>query len=162
MVENGPNPAVHGVIRWRIIDLRQWIWEEYQISVSKQTLSRELRAIGYRKLSRAHAITHRRRAPSMAAEWKDAHDLPTPRTMASRVPRSVNLKEVMLSAANRSTVQVSLDYRDGAPDANLGDINATTHCGIALSAGVLPIFARAAYAQEPANMVPRDLGQTGP
>jgi transposase len=51
MVENGPIPAVHGVIRWRIIDLCQWVWEEYQISVSKQTLSRELRAIGYRKLS---------------------------------------------------------------------------------------------------------------
>ena len=30
---------------------------------------------------------------------------------------------------------------------------------LALSAGVLPILARAAYAQEPANMVPRDLGQ---
>ena len=45
MVENGPIPAVHGVIRWRIIDLCQWIWEEYQISVSKQTLSRKLRAL---------------------------------------------------------------------------------------------------------------------
>ena len=51
MVENGPIPAVHGVVRWRIIDLCQWIWEEYRVSVSKQTLSRELRAIGYRKLS---------------------------------------------------------------------------------------------------------------
>ena len=51
MVENGPIPAAHGVVRWRIIDLCQWIWEEYRISVSKQTLSRELRAIGYRKLS---------------------------------------------------------------------------------------------------------------
>jgi putative membrane protein len=30
---------------------------------------------------------------------------------------------------------------------------------LALSAGVLPILTRAAYAQEPANMVPRDLGQ---
>jgi transposase len=51
MVENGPIPAVHGVVRWRIIDLCQWIWEEFEISVSKQTLSRELRALGYRKLS---------------------------------------------------------------------------------------------------------------
>jgi transposase len=51
MVENGPIPAVHGVVRWRIIDLCQWIWDEYQISVSQQTLSRELRAMGYRKLS---------------------------------------------------------------------------------------------------------------
>lgn len=51
MVENGPIPAVHGVVRWRIIDLCQWVWEEYQVSISKQTLSRELRAMGYRKLS---------------------------------------------------------------------------------------------------------------
>jgi len=51
MVKTGPIPAVHGVVRWRIIDLCQWIWEEFEISVSKQTLSRELRAMGYRKLS---------------------------------------------------------------------------------------------------------------
>jgi transposase len=51
MVENGPIPAVHGVVRWRIIDLCQWLWDEYEISVSKQTLSRELRGMGYRKLS---------------------------------------------------------------------------------------------------------------
>ena len=51
MVESGPIPAVHGVVRWRAIDLCQWVWDEFQISVSKQTLSRELRAMGYRKLS---------------------------------------------------------------------------------------------------------------
>jgi len=51
MIESGPIPAVHGVVRWRIIDLCQWAWEEFEISVSKQTLGRELRAMGYRKLS---------------------------------------------------------------------------------------------------------------
>lgn len=51
MVESGPIPAVHGVVRWRIIDLCQWVWEEYRVTVSKQTMSRELRAMGYRKLS---------------------------------------------------------------------------------------------------------------
>ena len=35
----GPIPAVHGVVRWRLIDLAQWVWEEYRVSVSKQTLS---------------------------------------------------------------------------------------------------------------------------
>jgi Transposase and inactivated derivatives len=50
-VERGPIPAVHGVVRWRIIDLAQWLWDEFSVSVSKQTLSRELRALGYRKLS---------------------------------------------------------------------------------------------------------------
>ncbi len=51
MIESGPIPAVHGVVRWRLIDLVQWIFEEFRITVAKQTLSRELRAMGYRKLS---------------------------------------------------------------------------------------------------------------
>ena len=51
IVEPGPIPAVHGVVRWRLIDLIQWIWEEFRITIAKQTLSRELRALGYRKLS---------------------------------------------------------------------------------------------------------------
>src|ERR1017187_5856195 len=51
MIESGPIPAIHGVVRWRLIDLSQWIFEEFRITVAKQTLSRELRAMGYRKLS---------------------------------------------------------------------------------------------------------------
>ena len=50
-VEDGPIPAVHGVVRWRIIDLCHWLRDEFALAVSKQTLSRELRAMGYRKLS---------------------------------------------------------------------------------------------------------------
>ena len=51
MIESGPIAAIHGVVRWRLIDLSQWIYEEFRITVAKQTLSRELRAMGYRKLS---------------------------------------------------------------------------------------------------------------
>ena len=51
MIESGPIPAVHGVVRWRLADLAQWIFEEFRITIAKQTLSRELRAMGYRKLS---------------------------------------------------------------------------------------------------------------
>ena len=29
MVESGPIPAIHGVVRWRRSDLAQWLWEEY-------------------------------------------------------------------------------------------------------------------------------------
>ena len=60
VIESGPIPAVHGVVRWRLIDLAQWIFEEFRITIAKQTLSRELRAMGYRKLSarpRHHAQT---------------------------------------------------------------------------------------------------------
>ena len=51
IVEAGPNPAVDGVVRWRLIDLAQWVFAEFGISISKQTLSRILRGLGYRKLS---------------------------------------------------------------------------------------------------------------
>lgn len=51
IIEAGPTPAIHGVVRWRLLDLVQWLFEEFRVSVSKQTLSRELRAMGYRKLS---------------------------------------------------------------------------------------------------------------
>ena len=51
ILDAGPIPAVHGVVRWRLVDLIAWVWEEFRITISKQTLSRELRTLGYRKLS---------------------------------------------------------------------------------------------------------------
>ena len=51
IVEAGPNPAIDGVVRWRLVDLAQWVFAEFRISLSKQTLSRMLRAMGCRKLS---------------------------------------------------------------------------------------------------------------
>jgi transposase len=65
IVESGPIPAVHGVVRWRLIDLAQWVFEEFRISISKQTLSRELRALGFRKLS-ARPRHHAQDAEAMA------------------------------------------------------------------------------------------------
>jgi transposase len=52
IIDHGPIPAIHGVVRWRPCDLGQWLWEEFRVSVSvsAQTLSRELRAMGHRKL----------------------------------------------------------------------------------------------------------------
>ena len=38
IVEQGPIPAIHGVVRWRLIDLIQWVWEEFRLSIAKQTL----------------------------------------------------------------------------------------------------------------------------
>ena len=50
-VEAGPDPAVDGVVRWRLVDLAHWAWQAFRISISVQTLSRELRAMGFAKLS---------------------------------------------------------------------------------------------------------------
>jgi len=50
-VEAGPKPYLHGVVRWRLVDLAQWLWDEFGVSVSRQTLGRELRTMGFCKLS---------------------------------------------------------------------------------------------------------------
>ena len=51
LVEDGPILGVHGVVRWRLSDLAEWVMETYRTSIGEQTLSRYLRAMGYRRLS---------------------------------------------------------------------------------------------------------------
>src|SRR3954467_1706955 len=88
IVERGPMPAIHGVVRWRLKDLTLWISEEFQISLSKTTLSRELRALGYRKLSARPR--HYAQNPAALEAFKKASRPPWKRSgRASRtVPRS--------------------------------------------------------------------------
>ena len=43
-VEKGPVPYLDGVVRWRLVDLVQWLWQEHRISLSRQTLGRKLTA----------------------------------------------------------------------------------------------------------------------
>jgi transposase len=68
IIESGPIPAVHGVVRWRIVDLCQWIYEEFRGVVAKPTLSRELRGMGYRKLSARPR--HHAQAPGAIEDFK--------------------------------------------------------------------------------------------
>ena len=51
MIESGPIPALYGVVRWRLIDLAQWVFDELRITIAKEILSSELCVMGYRKLS---------------------------------------------------------------------------------------------------------------
>ncbi len=51
LVEQGPIPAIHGVVRWRLVDLAQWLWDEYHVSVDQSTVSRELKALGFVKMT---------------------------------------------------------------------------------------------------------------
>jgi transposase len=51
IVERGPIPATHGVVRWRRCDLVQWLCEAFGVSVEESTVGRVLRDMGYRKLT---------------------------------------------------------------------------------------------------------------
>ena len=51
IVESGPIPAIHGVVRWRLIDLVQWLHDEFAVSLDETTVGRELKKLGYVKLT---------------------------------------------------------------------------------------------------------------
>ena len=70
-------------MRWRLIDLAQWVFEEFRISISKQTLSRELRALGLRKLS-ARPRHHAQDAEVLAAFKKTSPQASTRSPSATR------------------------------------------------------------------------------
>jgi transposase len=61
IVEIGPIPAVHGVVRWRRKDLVQWVWEEFGVTIDESTMSRLLKKLGFRRISaRAQTILLKR------------------------------------------------------------------------------------------------------
>ena len=85
IVERGPIPAIHGVVRWRLIDLAQWVWDEFGVSVSEATMSREMKALGFSKLSarpRHHAQNE------LAAEAFKKTSPPSWRRFARGSPRA--------------------------------------------------------------------------
>ena len=74
IVEKGPTSEEDGVVRWRISDLVHWLHEKHEVSISKPTLSREMRALGYRKLS-ARPRHHAQDSDAIAA-FKKGGSLP--------------------------------------------------------------------------------------
>jgi len=51
IIERGPIPAIHGVVRWRLIDLAGWVFDEFGVSLSESGMSRIVRGLGFAKLS---------------------------------------------------------------------------------------------------------------
>jgi hypothetical protein len=51
VVEEGPIPAVHGVVRWRACDLIALLQEEFGLSVLDDTVYRALKDLGFAHLS---------------------------------------------------------------------------------------------------------------
>lgn len=51
VVDDGPDPAVHGVVRWRIKDLVHWLYNAFGVSIGETTVRAALKDMGYAKLS---------------------------------------------------------------------------------------------------------------
>ncbi len=71
IVERGPIPAIHGVVRWRLIDLVQWVHDEFAVSLDETTVGRELKKLGYVKLT-ARPRHHAQNEHAMEAFKKGA------------------------------------------------------------------------------------------
>jgi transposase len=51
LVEAGPDPALHKVVRWRRIDLRDEIKRRFGIDLHERSVGKILASLGYRRLS---------------------------------------------------------------------------------------------------------------
>jgi transposase len=51
IVDEGPIPAIHGVVRWRACDLIMRLHEEFALSVSDDTVYRALKELGFSHVS---------------------------------------------------------------------------------------------------------------
>jgi transposase len=51
LVEAGPNRAVHGVVRWRRIDLQQVIAKRFGVAYHERTIGKLLKTLGFSHIS---------------------------------------------------------------------------------------------------------------
>jgi len=51
IIEKGPTPELHGVIRWRLADLVKWLEDQFKVTIDETNVSRVLKTFGYVKLS---------------------------------------------------------------------------------------------------------------
>jgi transposase len=71
IVEEGPIPAVHGVVRWRACDLIMRLHEEFGLSVSDDTIYRALKDLGFSHVS-ARPKAYKQDAEAMDAFKKSS------------------------------------------------------------------------------------------
>src|ERR671911_2431655 len=51
LVETGPDRAVHGVVRWRRVDLQRLIPERFGVAYHERTVGKILHQLGFRRIS---------------------------------------------------------------------------------------------------------------
>jgi transposase len=89
LVETGPDPARHGVVRWRRIDLRDELQRQFGITLHERSVGKVLAKLGYRRLS------VRPRHPQADDEAQEAFKktLPRPSRNASPTAPSASLSK---------------------------------------------------------------------
>ena len=73
LVEAGPDPACHGVVRWRRVDLRDELERRFGVVLHERSVGKVLAKLGYRRLS------VRPRHPQADEEAQEAFKKTSPR-----------------------------------------------------------------------------------
>jgi transposase len=66
-VRSGPDPETDGIVRWRLVDLRERISRTFAVDLHERSVGKLARRIGFRRIS------VRPRHPQADAEAQDAH-----------------------------------------------------------------------------------------
>ena len=80
LVEQGPDPAIHGVVRWRRADLQHELKSRFGIEVAERTVGGYLAKLGFRRLS------VRPQHPDADIEEQEAFKKTSPKSWATRFP----------------------------------------------------------------------------
>ena len=51
LVDTGPDPQMHGIVRWRCVDLKRVLGERFAVDLSEVSLGRILKQLGYSHIS---------------------------------------------------------------------------------------------------------------
>lgn len=78
LVEAGPDLAIHGVVRWRRVDLRDELERQFGVELHERSVGKVLKRLGYRRLS------VRPRHPEADEQTQEAFK----KTSSPRSPRS--------------------------------------------------------------------------
>lgn len=81
LVEAGPDPAIHQVVRWRRCDLRDELKRRLGLELHERTVGKKLAQLGYRRLS------VRPRHPESEPEAQEAFKKTSPKPSLRRSPR---------------------------------------------------------------------------
>jgi hypothetical protein len=96
VVTAGPDPAIHGVVRWRCVDLQAEVERRFSVKVHVNTIGVWLHALGLTRLQpRPH---HPKKAPEAEATFKKSpttREVPRLRT-APGVVANVSVSQKLL------------------------------------------------------------------
>jgi transposase len=102
LVEAGPDPARHGVVRWRRVDLRDELQRRFGVALHERSVGKVLAKLGYRRLS------VRPRHPQADEKAQETFKKTSPRQLWSRSPttpktsQSKSGSKTKLGSANRA------------------------------------------------------------